>query len=109
VANPQKATKGLWPNVVNKRLNQTTSGSCRRIALSSLAGLLTSLKDQQRSTENPSGSGSLPLTVSASTVRLRKEFRWSSLAIWNPYSLSPPRLGGNVVTRQIFMVLKPRA
>jgi hypothetical protein len=51
VVRPAKAFSGLLPNVLNSRLNQTTSGfssrnlARRRIALAGLSG------DQQRTTE----------------------------------------------------------
>ena len=41
-------------------------------------------------------------------VRLRKGVRCNSCAMWSPYSLNPPWLGGKVVTRQIFIALRSR-
>src|SRR5215467_12452442 len=96
---------GFRPNVLKSRLNQTTSGFKRCSSRSMRNTLLGSSKDQQRTTENPSGSTCLAGSSSANTVRLRNGLRCSSCAMWNPYSLSPPVLGGKVVTRQIFIWL----
>jgi hypothetical protein len=45
---PEKATRGLRPNVLNNRLNQTTSGFSRCIVLSRRTALRGSSNDQQR-------------------------------------------------------------
>ena len=102
---PEKATKGLRPNVLNNRLNQTTSGFRRFSVFSRRNRVLGSSNDQQRSTLNPSSSTWIEGTSSARTVRLRNGLRCSSCARWKPYSLNPPVLGGKAVTRQIFIRL----
>ncbi len=103
---PEKATTGLRPKVLNSRLNQTTSGLSLCSVFRRRNTLLGSSNDQQRRILNPAGSAGFDESSSARTVRLRNGFRCNSCAMWNPYSLNPPVLGGNVVTRQIFIRLR---
>lgn len=81
VISPLKATRGLRPNVLKSRLNQTTSGFSRLSALIRRNALRGSSNDQQRSTEKPSGSTCADGNSSARTVRLRKGLRFNSCAM----------------------------
>jgi hypothetical protein len=78
---PEKAMKGLRPKVLNNRLNQTTSGFRRCRVLSRRMELPGSSNDQQRRTENPSGSTWFGGSSSARTVRLRNGLRCNSSAM----------------------------
>lgn len=81
---------GLRPNVLKRRLNQTTSGFSRCSARNNRRDVNGSSKDQQRSTENSSSSGRELEILSARIVRFRNGFRCSSCAMCSPYSLNPP-------------------
>jgi len=77
---PENATTGLRPNVLNNKLNQTTSGFSRFKVFSSRKRLPGSSNDQQRRTVKPSGSTWFAESSSAKTVRLRKGLLFSSCA-----------------------------
>src|SRR4051794_37251188 len=113
-SSPSEACRGLSPKVEKSRLNQTTSGLQWRSSFSTLKMLVKLLNSQVRTTSYSASSApsSLGSSLSASTVRLSRGSDCSSRAMWYPYSLSPRRLGGNALTKQIFMgpypVLKER-
>lgn len=101
--------RGLRPNVLKRRLNQTTSGFRRCRTRNSRREVSGSSNDQQRSTQKPSSSGRGAGILSARIVRLRNGFRCNSCAMCSPYSLNPPWLGGKLVTKQIFILSWPHS
>ncbi len=78
---PVKATQGLRPNVLNSRLNQTTSGFRSFTVFRSRNTLPGSSNDQQRTTLNPSDSTWSGGSSSARTVRFRNGLRCNCCAM----------------------------
>jgi hypothetical protein len=78
---PAKAIRGLRPNVLNSRLNQTTSGFSSFTVFRRRNTLPGSSKDQQRMTLKPSASTWSGGSSSARTVRFRNGLRCNCCAM----------------------------
>src|SRR5258708_22205994 len=107
IAVHKNAGKGFPPKLARPRLNHTTSGRSRRIARSTRQGLRKLLNFQQRTTLKPSSSDRVGEYSSPRMVSSIPGIFLSSSATWKPYSFNASRLGGNEVTRQIFIIIIP--